>query len=152
MTDYRKYINALRECAKEYEGNSTSTDHHQDMSLPFVVSDLCRDTANLLESLEQESCEDCISRQSVLNALCNDCELYKNEKQTCFSKCEEYHFLVTLPSVKPKEKVGHWNTYIVSCDGIDEEWLECSECMWSNALLIPRNYCPNCGCRMEGSE
>lgn len=51
MADYKKYINALRKCAKEYEGNSTSTDHHQDMSLPFIISDLCHDVADLLELL-----------------------------------------------------------------------------------------------------
>jgi len=48
MTDYRKYINALRKCAKEHENDNTLTGH-------IVVSDLCHDTANLLESLEQES-------------------------------------------------------------------------------------------------
>jgi hypothetical protein len=47
MTDYRKYINALRKCAKEHENDRTSTGH-------IIVSDLCRDTANLLETLEQE--------------------------------------------------------------------------------------------------
>jgi hypothetical protein len=47
MTDYQKYINALRKCAKEHENCRTSTGH-------IIVSDLCRDTANLLETLEQE--------------------------------------------------------------------------------------------------
>lgn len=47
MTDYQKYINALRKCAKEHENDRTSTGH-------IIVSDLCRDTANLLEQLEQE--------------------------------------------------------------------------------------------------
>lgn len=47
MTDYRKYINALRQCAKEHENDQTFTGH-------IIVSDLCRDTANLLEEVEQE--------------------------------------------------------------------------------------------------
>jgi len=47
MAEYQKYINALRKCAKEHENDRTSTGH-------IIVSDLCRDTANLLESLEQE--------------------------------------------------------------------------------------------------
>ena len=48
MTDYQKYINALRKCAKEHENDKTFTGH-------IIVSDLCRDTATLLEELEQES-------------------------------------------------------------------------------------------------
>lgn len=47
MTDYKKYINALRKCAKEHENDRTSTGH-------IIVSDLCKDTANLLEEVEQE--------------------------------------------------------------------------------------------------
>lgn len=47
MKDYQKYINALRKCAKEHENDRTSTGH-------IIVSDLCRDTANLLEALNQE--------------------------------------------------------------------------------------------------
>lgn len=52
MKDYQKYINALRKCAKEHDNDRTSTGH-------IIVSDLCRDTANLLEKAEQEPCEDC---------------------------------------------------------------------------------------------
>ena len=47
MADYQKFINALRKCAKEHENDRTSTGH-------IIVSDLCRDTANLLEALEEE--------------------------------------------------------------------------------------------------
>jgi len=45
---YQEYINALRKCAKEHENDRTPTGH-------IIVSDLCRDTAILLENLEQES-------------------------------------------------------------------------------------------------
>ena len=47
MTDYKKYINALRKCAKEHDNDMTFTGH-------IIVSDLCRDTANLLEELEKK--------------------------------------------------------------------------------------------------
>lgn len=50
MADYRKYILALRKCAIEHNNDETSFAH-------IVVSDLCRDTANLLEALEQEPYE-----------------------------------------------------------------------------------------------
>ena len=41
MTDYQKYINALRKCANEHENDRTSTGH-------IRVSDLCRDTADMI--------------------------------------------------------------------------------------------------------
>lgn len=47
MTDYQKYINALRKCANEHKNDKTFTGH-------IIVSDLCQDTANLLEELEQK--------------------------------------------------------------------------------------------------
>ena len=47
MIDYEEYINALRKCANEHDNDTTYTGH-------IIVSNLCRDTANLLESLEQE--------------------------------------------------------------------------------------------------
>ena len=47
MTDYQRYINTLRKCAKEHDNDTTYTGH-------IIVSGLCRDTATLLEALEQE--------------------------------------------------------------------------------------------------
>ena len=54
MVDYQKYINALRKCAKEHDNDRTSFAH-------IRVSDLCRDTANLLEEVEQEYSSDLIT-------------------------------------------------------------------------------------------
>jgi hypothetical protein len=48
MADYRKYISALRKCSKEHENDRTPFEN-------IIVSELCKDTANLLESLEQGS-------------------------------------------------------------------------------------------------
>lgn len=47
MTDYKKYINALRKCAKEHEGDRISTGY-------IIVSNLCEDTAELLEELGKQ--------------------------------------------------------------------------------------------------
>lgn len=106
--------------------------------------------------LEQEPCEDCISKKAVLDKI----------NEVCFSREQEsvnfrvaqgsngqrdliINFIENLPSVKPKPKTGYWITYEITQGGINEEWKECSVCMCSNALVIPRNYCPNCGCKME---
>ena len=70
MTDYQQYINALRKCAKEHESDRTFTGH-------IIVSDLCKDTANLLETLEQES---------FINKLCVSEKVCEHDKQMVLDK------------------------------------------------------------------
>ena len=65
MTDYQKYINALRKCAKEHENDRTFTGH-------IIVADLCRDTANLLEELEQEPVLDKIRAEIACSIIEDD--------------------------------------------------------------------------------
>lgn len=78
MTDYKKFINALRKCAKEHENDITYTSH-------IVVSALCEDTANLLEQLEQEpttrNCFGCKYSKDNHNAGTEECHLCMWENQ-----------------------------------------------------------------------
>lgn len=113
--------------------------------------------AEIIKALEQEPYEDAISRQAVMDALCDGCELFKNGEQTCRLKCEEYHFLATLPPVTPQPKTGHWiqtNEFFINQDGQFIYKFICSECKSlsyfrkSNKKAIGANVCPNCGCRM----
>jgi hypothetical protein len=76
MIDYQKYIGALRKCAKEHEYDRTPTAH-------IIVSYLCRDTADLLESLEQEHCEDTVSRVKWITK----CHGFPPEPTTVCSEC-----------------------------------------------------------------
>lgn len=97
-----------------------------------------------------EPCEDAISRQAVMDALCNDCELFRNGEQTCFTKCEEYHFLATLPPVTPQPKTGHWVKMPLVETGQTYSH-KCSLCgrriLVTNAGLSEFPYC-HCGARM----
>lgn len=92
MIDYKKYINALRKCAKEHENDNTFTGH-------IIVSDLCRDTANLLEELEQESFEDAISRQAVL-------DIAKSSRSNWIDNSVLFKRVNELPSVNPQKSSG----------------------------------------------
>ena len=51
--------------------------------------------------------------------------------------------LKQLPSAQPERKKGKW---------IDCNWsIRCSECDYSMPWAV-RNFCPNCGARMEGAN
>ena len=113
--------------------------------------EVCKFLANYMDILEkqmQEPCEDAISRQAVMDALCDNCELFKNRGQTCSSKCEEYHFLATLSPVTPQPKTGHWRE-------VDINEYACSNCSYCFSIVSEDNsieeykHCPNCGCKME---
>ena len=96
-----------------------------------------------IEALEQKPCEDCISRQAVLD---------------CFKKWQPYMAtrlldfekeLSELPPVTPRPRAGHW---IVDVDRWGDivttvNGYRCSEC--NNFNTDRDNYCPNCGAKME---
>ena len=82
MTDYQKYINALRKCAKEHENDRTFTGH-------VIVADLCRDTANLLEELEQEPKKGhwiYMPQQRLIDETDDGC-VYETDYKCSYSAC-----------------------------------------------------------------
>ena len=93
------------------------------------------------------------SRQAVLDALCDECELfYKNGEQTCLTKCESYHFLATLLSVSTG-KTGRWIKYGVPRCG--EQHYKCTSCgyyinfgQWGELYTKEFIYCPHCKAKM----
>ena len=87
--------------------------------------------------MEQESCEDCVSREKAKQFLyeridrLNDDELYD-----IFSRIID-DIYNELPFVTAKPKMGQW---------IHDK---CDKCGASRPPLLD-NYCPNCGRKMEG--
>lgn len=118
--------------------------------------------AGLKEALHEikriEPCDDCISREQALKEF--------EEDQYHREYCIEHEIdrsismemvrirLHDLPSVTPQPKTGHWiETGAEELPfGITVLELTCSTCGWSSALIIPRNYCPKCGTKMEEGE
>lgn len=103
-----------------------------------------------IKALEQEPCDDCISRADI-------------KKHKVYST-ERHEYVVPVanidwqPSVSPQPKVGKWEW--VQYDGNPNigDW-HCSECnrIVSGAIAYfnPANsyrYCPNCGAKMEVQE
>ena len=120
-----------------------------------------------------EPCEDAVSREAVIDALCDNCETvdsscahypckrYLAIKQLSFvtpklnlvnkidGLLEEYR--KSQPSVTPKQKTGKWIKIGEEAGalGITYAEVRCSNCGWSHSLIIPSNFCPNCGVKME---
>ena len=94
------------------------------------------------EILEQEPCQDCISREAVMKLL---------EKEDW---ADTVYGVMNLPSTRQERKKGKW----VKMTGMmPPEYFghyECSECGWhlSHHDKTKENeleFCPNCGAKME---
>jgi len=97
-----------------------------------------------IKALEQEPCEDAISRQATL-----DCLTATSLKKFDFI-LDARDKIKNLPPVTPQPKMGHW-IYTL------EDWSkwECSECGFTKRtdvhVKIGYKYCPNCGIRMKNA-
>ena len=108
------------------------------------ISIMCKD---ILDYLEQEPCEDAISRKKVLNTLFynsdNNCEVVLNK--------ELQDRIKSLPPVKPTRKKGKWIDIMVG----DMPAQACDQCNTFYPLAYTgggHRYCPNCGAEMESKD
>ena len=111
---------------------------------PFMYQTL----SNMIdELLEQQPCEDCISREKAFNALFAT-DLKGWQLAVAFEAIDK------LPAVTPQHKTGEWvnmgnhevnrNIYIFKCSNCHKK------------MMIPLSerlmYCPNCGSYNGGGE
>lgn len=97
-----------------------------------------------IKALEQEPCEDCISREAALD----DSGLGEFHRYDDYVKMRNY--LKSLPSVTPQPKMGHWIKTIGE-NGVTSA-IRCSECGFEDNRYELFNYCPNCGRKMQEVE
>ena len=83
-----------------------------------------------VKALEQEPCEDTVSRQAVLEII----------KSHIFT--DDYLAVEQLPSIQPKAKTG-----CREYNDIYDHYL-CGNC--KTIVADYDNYCPNCGAEMKG--
>lgn len=108
-------------------------------------------------SLEQQPCDDCISRQAVTDMLTQEWTKYiPMELDINLSFVLEK--INELPSVTSQPKVGEWLEKEVS-DKVIEEWqsARCSVCDRYHTTpymyyFSHYDYCPHCGTKMEGRQ
>ena len=103
-----------------------------------------------IKALEQEPCEDAISRQDAILQIqrhgigCFDPDEFIPEQ------CERFviSILEKLPSVVSQSKPGKWITKTYYTKFGDSYFgYECNNC--HKEYDLKTNFCPNCGCRME---
>lgn len=106
---------------------------------------------DVLEVLKQEPCEDCISRQAVL-----DCLTATGLKKFDFILDARDKIKNLLP-VTPNPKMGKWKQHFHGFP--PEPAMVCSECGFDRDFYLRYEdgfdkirYCPNCGAKMESEE
>ena len=104
-----------------------------------------------IKALEQELCNDAISRQAV-NILVDELARAISDERCCISRGRStatiMQDILDLPSVKPQEpKTGHWKR-------IGYDIYECSIC-GQNVMtgdICAYRHCHGCGAKMESEE
>ena len=105
-----------------------------------------------IKALEQEPCEDAISRQKAIDAIDalyldgDSSASYRasSEGDALIGKYQAITALDDLPPITPQPKTGHW---IIHPKGIYAH-LVCDKCLSHAPYDCRTNYCPNCGRRM----
>lgn len=119
-------------------------EHLKDI-LDDVPNDKCIDWIEALnkaiEVLGQEPCEDCISRQAMLDATVKKNSIWNSITNSKGENLEE--IISQLPPATPQPKIGHWI--------VGNYHIRCSECGEDYTYRL-RNYCPNCGAKMQEVE
>lgn len=93
-----------------------------------------------------------MTREEIIRNLKYTMEKHKNDTVNTFGTNISVMCKDILDYLEQEPKTGHWITNKANQGGIEEVWYKCSECGWKNALLLPRNYCPNCGADMRGDK
>ena len=99
-----------------------------------------------IKALEQKPCDDCVSKQAVINAFYIQSD---NEGWWTGTAQDVEELLNSLQSTQLKPKTGKW---ILDAD---REHGRCSECGCKEDLVDGHSsykWCSNCGIKMEVSE
>jgi Zn finger protein HypA/HybF involved in hydrogenase expression len=131
-----------KEAIKQLQGCIIAEEHGKDgKPNGNVTCELTKDILDTaIKALEQEPCENAISREDALMALTGEWTEITDEIIHRFIKR-----IKALPPVNPQPKTGHWIISPNDC------FATCSECGLSGDKGIFKHYrwCPICGAKMS---
>ena len=112
-----------------------------------------------ITALEQEPCDDCISREATVKMLCKIAKIVNKERDGLGSPYAMAALFIQdnkdeFPPVTPQPKMGRW---INKARGSLIDRYVCSACDKEPCQKKYRNtwgwdftrYCPNCGAKMQ---
>lgn len=102
--------------------------------------------AEEIEALEQQPCEDVISRQAVLDVLKDKWNIFSDANDAIQ---ESIDTIEALPSVTPQSKTGNWIDDKCSVCGKGTEDLISSREWYRNE---DPKFCPFCGVKIKEAE
>ena len=96
-----------------------------------------------IKALEQEPCDDCVSRKEVEELV------YRFLRKGTDENIAFYEHFLDLPSVTPQERKGHWIKTPKAVMGEGYMWY-CDKCEHqvyqdTSRSYPSENFCPNCG-------
>ena len=98
-----------------------------------------------IKALEQQTCEDAISRQAAIDAANKVIERDTSGNNDVVNAMIAWSaYIKSLPPVAPQSKTGHW---IVHDHGLDAKYYQCSICKGFDRDK-KRKYCKWCGAKM----
>lgn len=98
-----------------------------------------------IQVLEQEPCEDAVSRETVEKITWEE-PTYTDPLNVLTEVREKVR---NLPSVTPIRPKGEWEIGYTYPDG---EYWKCSECGELIKVKFPMNFCNSCGADMRGEK
>ena len=118
-----------------------------------------QDLVDYFDDKDQKPCEDCVSRQAVLDmASVIETDDYSGNENLEVVDVDD---IKALPSVTPAPKKGKWidtDVTLLNRQGDLVHEVICSECNGISYFrkmgnkYIGANYCPNCGAKLEVEE
>lgn len=109
----------------------------------YTIAEYQEAKAMAIKALEQESCDDTVSRRAVHRQINKWVASGESEKNLL----SLHNRVDTLPLVTPQSKTGHWIPTVVR----GQNSFCCSNC-FSECCYEPTAFCPDCGWEMVESE